>query len=250
MKRTTQMAVLGSAILGLGMSGCGWFSSSLPHIGHPLKHLHQTTAPPSAGGNGVNSTNTITTGTNTPVANNTVSNSPSNGTASNTPSNGTSNASSNTTSNGTSSGSSGGSTQPPPPNSGAYSNLKMQIVSVKADGTASTSGASEPVYLVTLTVENPTSGVISLYLNDFSAIRPGGPYSYSWNDYVSTGLSSQNSLFNWPVNPSTPNSNSRYVFPGKSITGVVTVEVPAGSSQYQMVWGAPNSGSVATTFTP
>lgn len=126
----------------------------------------------------------------------------------------------------------------------------MQVVGVKADGTASTSGVSEAVYLVTITVHNPTSGVVNLYLNDFSAVKPGGPFKYSWNDYVTSGLSSQNSLFPWPVHPSTPASNMRYVFPGNSITGAVTVEVPAGSSQYQMVWGAPNSGSIAATFTP
>ena len=98
-----------------------------------------------------------------------------------------------------------------------------------------------------MTVENPSTGTVGLVLNDFSVIPIGGPYSYSWNDYDTNGLSQSNSLF-WPIDARTPNEDPLYILSGYSKTGAVTVQVPA-ASRYELVWGTPSAaGKVAATF--
>ncbi len=85
-----------------------------------------------------------------------------------------------------------------------------------------------------------------MQLNDFSVIPVGGPAAYSWNDYATTGLSSQNSLF-WPIDAKAPNEDPTVILSGVQKVGAVTVQVPS-ASRYQIVWGAPSSGKIAATF--
>jgi hypothetical protein len=88
--------------------------------------------------------------------------------------------------------------------------------------------------------------MVALQLNDFSVIPVGGAATYSWNDYATAGLTQENSLF-WPIDASAPAADPRYIQSGTRVTGSVTVQVPP-ASQYEIVWGTPNSGQVAATF--
>lgn len=244
--------VTGIAIASLmtAVAGCGWFNSASAPVKHHPKN-HQALPPSSSSTPSTSNTSNATNSTS--GAGNNTATTPSNTIASNT--NTTSSGASNSTSSSPSSSGSPGSTgstsntPPLPPNAGSFSELKVSVLHVTPDGTASSSGHSEVVYLLQLRVQNPSSGNVSLALNDFSAIPVAGSYAYSWNDYASAGLSSTNSLFPWPVSPKTPAADTRYVFSGNAITGDVTVEVPGGHSQYELVWGTSNQ-EVATTFVP
>jgi hypothetical protein len=138
---------------------------------------------------------------------------------------------------------------PPPPNVGNYQDLIATVLSVTSLGTADDSGKALPLYQLKIEVYNPTPAIIPLALNDLTVVPVGGADQYSWNDYQSTGLTAQTSLF-WPIShPTDPTQVSIIVNAGSRVTGLLNVEVPA-ASHYDLVWGAPHSGDVAGTFTP
>jgi hypothetical protein len=142
-----------------------------------------------------------------------------------------------------------GDSSPPPPNTGSYQDLSLSVIGARLLGTAKQDGAALDVYQLKLQVYNSTPAIIVLALDDFSVEPAGGPTNYSWNDLTTTGLTASTSLF-WPVAaPATPASVTATINAGATVTGLVNVEVPAASS-YDVVWGAPSSGDVATTFTP
>ncbi|MDA8192857.1 MAG: hypothetical protein M0Z53_02490 [Thermaerobacter sp.] len=126
--------------------------------------------------------------------------------------------------------------------------LHVTVAGVTREGTATASGKSLNLYLVRFSIENPTSAMISLTLNDVTAVPAGQSYSYSWNDYASTGLSSGTSLFPYPLTPKTPSSTVLNIFPAQTVSGDITVQVPAASS-YQVKWGDSDSATVVATFT-
>ncbi len=213
--------VLAGSVL---LAGCGLFQSAPPVHHHPTGPAktpgrHHTKSPSNSTGNGTGISNGTGSGT---------GNSTGNGTG---------------TGNSTGSGT-GGSQAPPGP--GSYSSLTVQVVSMTEVGTATTSGSRLPVWLLRLSITNPTTAMVPLVLNDFSVIASGATPTYSWNDSAAGALTSANSMF-WPISTSDPAAHPAYVPSGATVTGDVTVEVPT-SAQYRWVWGSPSSGATATTF--
>lgn len=138
---------------------------------------------------------------------------------------------------------------PPPPPAGIYSEMTIAVKSVIAEGKTQANGQALSVFLLNIAVTNPTSGIVPLHLNDLT-VEPenAAHYQYSNTDQVKTGLTAQNSLFPWPVNASSPGSVIVYVHPGETVSGDITVAVPA-QSRYQIVWGGSNR-SVVTFQAP
>ncbi|MDA8200611.1 MAG: hypothetical protein M0Z54_14520 [Thermaerobacter sp.] len=212
------------------LAGCGLFSSAPPpqhHTTGPAKKSghHHTKSPPSSTGNGTATSNGTGNGT-------------SNGT-----SNGTGNGTGYGAGNGTGSGT--GSSQAPP-GPGSYSSLTVQVVSMTQVGTATTSGNRLPVWLVRLSITNPTTALVPLMLNDFTVVPSGATGTNSYNDSAAGALTSTNSLF-WPISTSDPAAHPAYIPSGATVTGDVTVEVST-ATQYRWVWGSPTTGTAATTF--
>lgn len=215
------------------LAGCGLFQSAPPPHHHTTGRAktghHHTKSPSNSTGSGTGSGN----GTGT-----------SNGTG-----NGTGNGTSNGTGNATGSGSGSGSgSSQAPPGPGSYSSLTVQVVSMTQVGTATTSGNRLPVWLLRLSITNPTTAMVPLVLNDFSVVPSGATGTYSYNDSAASALTSSNSLF-WPISASDPAAHPAYVPSGATVTGDVTVEAPT-ATQYRWVWGNPASGTTATTFSP
>ncbi len=135
---------------------------------------------------------------------------------------------------------------PPPPQAGVYSEMIIRVTNVTSQGSTTINGHRLDVYSLNVSVHNPTSAMIPLNLNDFTA-EPlhQGAYSYSYNDVKTSQLQANTSLFPLPVKASSPSSVVRYVKPGASVHGLVTVMLPPSSS-YQVVWS--DSNHAATTF--
>ncbi len=131
-------------------------------------------------------------------------------------------------------------TPPVPPGAGAYTSLGIHVTSVTAEGTSTSSGKNLAVYRIGLSLYNPTSSVVTLTLNDFT-VDPTGSTAYSWNDYVTTGISSGTSLFPYPLHPEHPGASTINVFPDATDKGYVTIQVSA-ASRYQLTW---NTGSTS-----
>ncbi len=140
-------------------------------------------------------------------------------------------------------------TPPVPAGAGAYTSLGIHVTSVTSEGTSTSSGQRLNVYRIGVSVYNPTSSVVTLALNDFT-VDPPGSTVYSWNDYVTTGMSSGTSLFPYPLDPDRPGATTLNVFPDATKSGYVTIEV-ATANQYQLTW---NTGSTSpqpeASFTP
>ena len=153
------------------------------------------------------------------------------------------------TSKGKGQGTNSGDSYPPPPNVGSYQDLELTVLGDKLLGTERFGGSTLDVYQLKLQVYNSTPAIIVLALNDFSTEPASGTTNYSWNDYARSSLTQSTSLF-WPVTTaSTPASVTTTIDAGTRVTGMVNVAVPTASS-YAIVWGAPNSGDVAATFSP
>ncbi len=135
---------------------------------------------------------------------------------------------------------------PAPPQAGVYSEMFIHITQVTSEGSLVVNGHHMDTYSLNVTVHNPTSAMIPLSLNDFT-VEPlhASQYSYSDNDVKTSSLSAQTTLFPLPINASDPSLAIRYIEPGASVHGLVTVMVPPSSS-YQVVWG--DSNHAATTF--
>ncbi|OLZ11708.1 hypothetical protein [Sulfobacillus thermosulfidooxidans] len=137
-------------------------------------------------------------------------------------------------------------TPPPPPGAGSYRELHIVVEHATNEGTTTINGQSLQIDLLTLKVENPTSGIIGLALNDVSVLA--GNNSYSWNDFSSKGLSENNSLFPYPPTPKSPSADVTQILPDRPLTGDITVLVPARSS-YELVFnGTTDPTSSQATF--
>ncbi len=134
-------------------------------------------------------------------------------------------------------------TAPVPPGAGPYTDLSIHVVNVTPEGQASSSGTPLSLYLVKLSVYNPTSSLVALALNDFAVVTVGST-AYSWNDYATTGITSTTSFFPFPIHASVPGSDTVNIFPDQTHTGYVTVQVPT-ATHYDLIW---NTG--ATTPVP
>lgn len=135
---------------------------------------------------------------------------------------------------------------PAPPQAGVYSEMTIRVTKVTPEGQDTVNGQRLDAYTLTVSVNNPTSAMIPLSLNDFT-VEPlrATTYSYSYNDVKTSWLTAGNSLFPLPLKASTPSAVIRYVEPGSSIQGQITVMVPPSSS-YQVRWG--DSTHIAATF--
>lgn len=134
---------------------------------------------------------------------------------------------------------------PAPPQAGVYSQMTVQVAQVAPEGYQNVSGQRVVVYALSLSIHNPTSAMIPLYLDDLSVEPQGASYRYSYNDRATAGLTSANSLFPWPVDAQAPGSVTAYVQPGGTLAGTITVEV-APAANYQVVWGGQSTP--AATF--
>ncbi len=134
---------------------------------------------------------------------------------------------------------------PTPPQAGVYSEMTIQVAQVAADGPHTINGRTLNAYTLSVSIHNPTSAMIPLALNDFS-VEPWASqtYFYSHND-VLRDHSMTPSLFPVPIKSSNPSSVVRYIQPGSSVTGDITVMVPP-SPRYQVIWGG--STKAAATF--
>lgn len=133
-----------------------------------------------------------------------------------------------------------------PPAGGVASANQVQatVNSVKTDGSAQVNGQTDNVYLINVTLKNPTTAMILFQLNDLIVSPQGVLAASSLNDYDMTGITQQNSLFPYPIVPTHPGAVVVRVPSGQSVTGDFTVEVPVASA-YQ-VRLAGTSGAIAT----
>ncbi|POB10312.1 hypothetical protein CO251_10185 [Sulfobacillus sp. hq2] len=127
---------------------------------------------------------------------------------------------------------------PPPPGAGPYTGLKVAVVAAVPEGTSTVSGQRLNVYRLTVTVDNPTSGIIGLALDDLAVDANGA--SYAWNDYVQQGLTASNSLFAFPLTPKSPASDVTQILPGRPLTAELTIQAPS-ASQYVLVWNGTST---------
>ncbi|PSR34408.1 MAG: hypothetical protein C7B46_05690 [Sulfobacillus benefaciens] len=140
-------------------------------------------------------------------------------------------------------------TAPVPPGAGPYTDLSIHVVNVTPEGKASSSGTPLSLYLIKLSVYNPTSSLVSLALNDFTVVTAGST-AYSWNDYVTTGITGTTSFFPFPIHASVPGSDTVNIFPDQTHTGYVTIQVPA-ADHYDLIWNTGATTPVPeATFTP
>jgi hypothetical protein len=127
--------------------------------------------------------------------------------------------------------------------------LSIHVVNVTPEGQASSSGAPLSLYLIKLSVYNPTSSLVSLALNDFTVVTAGST-AYSWNDYVTTGITATTSFFPFPIHASVPGSDTVNIFPDQTHTGYVTIQVPT-AAHYDLIWNTGATTPVPeATFTP
>ncbi len=139
-------------------------------------------------------------------------------------------------------------TPPPPPGAGSYRELRIFVQHAQPEGTRMVNGQRLNIYLLTLKVENPTSGMIGLALDDVSV--QANHRLYSWNDFSLTGLTKSNSLFGYPPTPKDPDGDVTQILPGRPLTGDITVQVPS-ASQYQLVFnGTSTPTSSGAAFSP
>ncbi len=202
------------------LAGCGFHSASPAH--HHPHHLRSSSSPsPST--------------TPSPSPSQTPSPSPSTQPTSASPSHSK-----------TSAPSSPSQSPPPPPGAGSYRELRIFVQNAKFEGTSTVNGQRLNVFLLTLKVENPTSGMIGLTLNDLS-VRANNR-TYSWNDFSNAGLTKTNSLFGYPPTPKDADGDVVQILPGRPLTGDMTVQVP-NSSQYQLLFnGTSTPTSSKATF--
>ncbi len=139
-------------------------------------------------------------------------------------------------------------TPPPPPGAGSYRELRIFVQSATLEGTRTVNGQHLDVFLLTLKVENPTSGMIGLALNDLGI--QANNHMFGWNDFSQSGLSKANSLFGYPPNPKDPDGDIVQILPGRPLSGDMTVEAP-NTSQYQLMFnGTSTPTSSGSTFRP
>jgi hypothetical protein len=122
--------------------------------------------------------------------------------------------------------------------------VRASVNTVQADGTAQVSGHTDYVYLINVTLRNPTTAMILFPLADLVVGPSSITASSSLNDFDMKGITPSNSLFPYPIVPTHPQAVVVRVASGASVSGDFTVEVPP-SSQYD-VHIAGTSGAIAT----
>lgn len=122
--------------------------------------------------------------------------------------------------------------------------VQATVNSVQADGTAHVNGQSYDVYLLNVTLRNPTTAMILFQLNDIVVGPTGSSTAYSLNDFDLTGITEQNSLFPYPIVATHPAAVVVRVPSGASVTGDFTVETSNAPSYSVNIVGT--SGAVAT----
>lgn len=122
--------------------------------------------------------------------------------------------------------------------------VEATVNSVQADGTATVNGLTNYVYLLNVTLRNPTTAMILFQLNDIVVGPTGTKTAYSLNDYDLQGISQKNSLFPYPIVPQHPGAVVVRVPSGQSVTGDFTVDLPSASSYTVSIVGT--SGAIAT----
>ncbi|MCY0878795.1 MAG: hypothetical protein OWU84_07640 [Firmicutes bacterium] len=121
--------------------------------------------------------------------------------------------------------------------------VQAAVNTVQAEGTVTVNGTPERLYLLNVTLHNPTPAMILFALNDI-IVGPGNanPGS-SRNDYVLTGVTASNSLFPYPIVPQHAEAVVVRVPSNRSVTGDFTVEVPVASSY--SVWISGDNAPIA-----
>jgi hypothetical protein len=117
---------------------------------------------------------------------------------------------------------------------GSPAGLKVSVLNVTPDGQS----GNKKVYLVDLSLTNITSSMILLTLNEFNVVAPGHTTLYSDNDLVGRGLTSENSLFPYPLTPKDPIATTVEIPSGAQVNGDVTVIVPPASAYTVLLAGA------------
>lgn len=136
-------------------------------------------------------------------------------------------------------------TSAPPAGGVAESNqVAATVNTVQADGTSMVNGQRDNVYLLNVTLHNPTTAMILFQLNDLVVAPSTSGASSSLNDYDMAGITQANSLFPYPIVPTHPNAVVVRVPSGRSVSGNFTVEVPNATSYSVSIAGT--KGVVAT----
>ncbi len=136
-------------------------------------------------------------------------------------------------------------TSAPPAGGVAGANqVQATVNSVRADGTATVNGSTDYVYLLNLSLRNPTTAMILFQLNDIVVAPTGSGAQFSLNDYHMQGITQQNSLFPYPIVPIHPDAVVVRVPSGRTTSGSITVEVPPASQYSVHIVGT--RGAVAT----
>ncbi|PSR20844.1 MAG: hypothetical protein C7B45_13220 [Sulfobacillus acidophilus] len=133
-----------------------------------------------------------------------------------------------------------------PPAGGVASANQVQatVNTVQLDGTAAVNSQTDYVYLINVTLRNPTTAMILFPLADLVVTPSTSAASSSLNDFDMTGITPSNSLFPYPIVPTHPQAVVVRVPSGASVSGDFTVEV-APSSQYDVHIAGIN-GAIAT----
>ncbi|MCY0899285.1 MAG: hypothetical protein OWU33_10205 [Firmicutes bacterium] len=122
--------------------------------------------------------------------------------------------------------------------------VEATVNRVNLEGTVRVDGSPDRLYLLNVTLRNPTPAMILFALNDI-LVGPGSSNPQtSRNDYVLTGVTATNSLFPYPIVPTHAEAVVVRVPSNRAVTGNLTVEVPVAPSY--SVWIAGDSAPVAT----
>jgi hypothetical protein len=122
--------------------------------------------------------------------------------------------------------------------------VQATVNTVQADGTVQIQGQTDYVYLLNVSLRNPTTAMILFSLNDIVVGPTGSNPAYSLNDYDLRGITQQNSLFPYPIVPAHAGAVVVRVPSGQSVSGSFTVEVPKAASYTVSI--VDTSGAIAT----
>lgn len=122
--------------------------------------------------------------------------------------------------------------------------VQASVNSVQAEGNVQVNGQTEHLYLINVTLKNPTTAMILFSLSDLIVGPSQAEPVSSLNDFNLTGVSQQNSLFPYPIVPQHASAVTANVPSGQSVSGSFTVEVPLAS--HYSIWISEESGAIAT----
>ncbi len=135
-------------------------------------------------------------------------------------------------------------TAPPAGGVATANQIQAMVNSVAPKGTVQVNGQPYNVFLINVSLRNPTPAMILFSLNDLIVGPKGNMPQSSLNDYDLTGITPKNSLFPYPIVPAHSGAVVVRVASGTSVSGNFTVEAPPASVYSVSI--ANGTGTIAT----